>query len=147
MGLLPASKVENSLFFLFSWGTNTVQDAWHCSTHPAAILESQRLSCLFGNLKRVGDFLQLFLSEYNSSKQLITAKEQKNLIFCFVVFACLFFSLNIGNSWWPRKALRLPTARLCWTHWGRSWGCHEFQCRRGDVYTRQTEGLAPEFPS
>lgn len=45
---------------------------WHL--HPVAILESQRLSCLFCNLKRAGDFVQLFPSEYNNSKQLITAR-------------------------------------------------------------------------
>ena len=44
---------------------------WHL--HPLAILEPKRLLCLFCNLKRAGDFLQLFLSEYKGSKQLMTA--------------------------------------------------------------------------
>lgn len=44
------------------------------------------------------------------------------------------------------KELKLPTVKLSWTHWGRSWGLPEFQGSRRDVYMKMKDVLQ-NFPS
>lgn len=44
------------------------------------------------------------------------------------------------------KELELPTAKLWWTHQGRSLGLPDFQCSRGDVYMRMKDVLRDFLP-
>lgn len=155
-GTLAGIKSTKFTVFLFSWGTNTVQDAWHCREEG-----EMRKICLFGTstlwqywhlrgwaacfaIKRAGDFLQFLLREYNHSKQLITVK-QRIRYFGFFVCLFIFFFLTLEIAGGQGRLSRLPTKRLCWTPPGRSWGWSGFQSSRRDVCTRQTKGLAPEF--
>lgn len=108
---------------------------------PLAILESKRLCCLFCNLKREGDFLQLFPSEYNSSEQLMTAKQEPDLLFCSLV--CYFLlKLETADGQRARASNSEAVVDAPRQVLGAAW----LPVQQGRCL-HENEGRAPGFPS